>query len=72
MTIDEFRCHLGTRFGWSISFGLAALGAYLLWYHTNHIALALPYLFLLACPLMHLFGHGHGHSGHKDSPEDRR
>ena len=24
----------------------------------------LPYLFLLACPLMHIFGHGHHHGGH--------
>jgi hypothetical protein len=28
----------------------------------------LPYLFLLACPLMHLFMHGgHGHGGHGSS-----
>jgi hypothetical protein len=23
----------------------------------------LPYLLILACPLMHLFHHGHGHHG---------
>jgi hypothetical protein len=30
--------------------------------HLTHLTQAIPYLFLLACPLMHLFhGHGHGH-----------
>jgi hypothetical protein len=33
---------------------------YLLTEHFTHVAQAVPYLFLLACPLMHLF-HGHGH-----------
>lgn len=33
--------------------------------HRAHLLPALPYLFLLACPLMHLFMHrGHGHGGH--------
>ncbi len=36
---------------------------YLLTEHLAHVSQALPYLFLLACPLMHLF-HGHGHHGH--------
>ncbi len=31
--------------------------------HRAHLYGALPYLFLLACPLMHLFHH-HGHGGH--------
>ena len=31
--------------------------------HLTHVTQALPFLFLLACPLMHLF-HGHGHHGH--------
>lgn len=31
---------------------------------------ALPYLLLLACPLMHLFmGHGHSHGGHSHSDQ---
>jgi Cu+-exporting ATPase len=38
---------------------------YLLTEHLTHVTQALPYLFLLACPLMHLFGHRHGgHGGH--------
>jgi hypothetical protein len=41
---------------------LAALGLYLFITHAGHTVAALPYLLLLACPLMHLFGHGgHGH-----------
>ncbi len=45
--------------------GVLVAGAYL-WYngHQQHILNALPFLFLLACPLMHLFGHG-GHGGHQ-------
>ncbi len=31
--------------------------------HWGHALGLLPYLLLLACPLMHLF-HGHGHHGH--------
>ncbi|MCQ4143421.1 MULTISPECIES: DUF2933 domain-containing protein [Vogesella] len=34
--------------------------------HRAHVLGALPYLLLLACPLMHLFmhhGHGHHHGG---------
>lgn len=34
--------------------GILALG------HSNHLLRALPYLFLLACPLMHLLHRGHG------------
>lgn len=40
---------------------LAGLSYYLLTSHREHLAVALPYLFLLACPLMHIFGHSHGH-----------
>jgi hypothetical protein len=36
------------------------------------VLMALPYLFLLACPLLHLFGHGHrhghGHERHRHGP----
>lgn len=32
---------------------------YLLTEHLTHVTQAIPYLFLLACPVMHLF-HGHG------------
>ena len=43
--------------------GFAAVGAYyLLTEHRAHVIDYLPYVLLLACPLMHLF---HGHGGHK-------
>ncbi|MFN4264452.1 MAG: DUF2933 domain-containing protein [Aquabacterium sp.] len=38
---------------------------YLLTEHLTHVRQAIPYLFLLACPLMHFFGHRHGgHAQH--------
>jgi len=40
---------------------LGGISYYLLTVHRQHLAIALPYLFLLACPLMHIFGHKHGH-----------
>lgn len=69
MTGEQFRCFLSSKLGWAVTTAFALLGAYLLWNHTGHIALALPYLFLLACPLMHVFGHGHGHHGHGGNKE---
>jgi hypothetical protein len=44
---------------------------YLLTEHLTHVTQAVPYLILLACPLMHLFGHrhgGHGHGSHGQRP----
>ena len=47
--------------------GLLVFGAiatyFLLSEHRAHFLGALPFLFLLACPLMHVFMHG-GHGGH--------
>ena len=54
---------VGTPLGWTLTLALAALGVYLFTNHTGHVVAALPYLLLLACPLMHLFMHG-GHGGH--------
>jgi hypothetical protein len=49
------------------SIGLIVMGAvaayFLLSEHRAHFLGALPYLLVLACPLMHLFMH-HGHGGH--------
>lgn len=38
--------------------------------HLQHVLGILPYVLLLACPLMHLFGHGHHHhsAGHDKPP----
>ena len=52
-----------TPLGWGLSLAVAAAGVYLLVTHTGHVLGALPYLVLMACPLMHIFRHGHG--GHK-------
>lgn len=44
---------------------------YLLTEHLTHLTQAVPYLVLLACPLMHLFhGHGHHGHGHREESED--
>lgn len=44
--------------------GFTAIALVLLWKeHSAHILGVLPFLFLLACPLMHVFMHG-GHGGH--------
>lgn len=48
----------------------AAAAYYLLTEHYAHTIAFLPFLFLLACPLMHLFmhhGHHHGHGGNSSS-----
>lgn len=54
--VKEF---LGSTVGLLVCSTLAALGLYLLLYHLNHVLLALPYVLLLACPLMHLMHRGH-------------
>ena len=45
---------------------LAIAGFFLITEHTAHVLGILPYLLLLACPLIHLFhrGHGRGHGSH--------
>ena len=50
---------------------LAALAGYfLLTQHRAHFFAALPFLLLLACPLMHLFMH-RGHAGHAPQQHDK-
>jgi hypothetical protein len=63
------RTFLGSKLGLVVTLSLAALGAYLLWNHTGHFIYALPFVFLLACPLMHVFGH---HHGHHNKPENQK
>lgn len=57
----EARDFFGSKLSWLFTLTTALLGAYLLWNHTGHIFGALPYVVLLLCPLMHFFGHRHGH-----------
>lgn len=56
-----------SRRRWWIGFAaFAVLAVVLLWEeHQAHLLGALPWLILLACPLLHVFMHGgHGHGGH--------
>lgn len=60
---------LRSRSSW-VFLGFVAVALFFLWEeHKAHLLGALPYLLLLACPLMHLFhgGHGGNHSEHKDN-----
>lgn len=52
-------------FHWIVRGSLVVAIAYAVIEHWQHLSGALPYLLLLACPLMHLFGH-HGHHRHSD------
>lgn len=68
------RAERRARIAWAI---FTAVAAFYLWTeHRAHLLGALPYLLLLACPLMHMFmhrGHHHGHSAVKssDKPTDK-
>ncbi|WP_213770198.1 DUF2933 domain-containing protein [Bradyrhizobium sp. dw_78] len=65
--MGAFCYFLGSKAGFAATMFAAVLGIYLLATHTGHVLGALPYLLLLACPLMHLFGHHHGHH-HEPAP----
>lgn len=56
--------------GWIV---LAGVAGWFLWEeHQAHLLGLLPYLFLLACPLMHVFMHrGHSHSHHHGGGDAR-
>lgn len=66
------------RSGWVLPVFLVIAAFFLFTEHRAHLFGILPYLLLLACPLMHLFMHhghgGHGHHGHQASkpPADRQ
>ncbi len=62
---------LKTPLGWA-SLGFAALGAFFLFTeHTAHVVRVLPWLFVLACPLLHVFLHrGHRHGRHDHGGQD--
>ena len=60
------RAFLGSTTGLVVSLAIAAVGGWLLWSHTGHVLSALPFLLLLACPLMHLMHRGHDQHGSGD------
>jgi len=54
---------------WLVIPALTGLGLLLLTDHRQHVLDFLPFLILLACPLMHLFmHHGHGARPHDGGP----
>ncbi len=66
---------------WSTRYaiGLFVIGGvaayFLLTEHLAHVVGFLPFLLLLACPLMHIFmhgGHGHHHQQKKSDPSDNK
>lgn len=67
---DSEGCPLHEASFWKSPIGIAfvvllAIAAfYLIAEHRAHLLGVLPYAFLLACPLMHIFMHG-DHSGHR-------
>ena len=71
----EHGTHCAPRgYNWILVAFLAIAAFFLFTEHRAHLLGILPYLFLLACPLMHLFmHHGHGddvqHSHRHDSSE---
>jgi Protein of unknown function (DUF2933). len=69
--------HAGGGFNWSrinqylLWIGLAGAVGWLFFRHNEHLPQLLPFLLVLACPLMHLFGH-HGHHGQRPSDSNSR
>ncbi|KXS36643.1 MAG: hypothetical protein AWU55_2972 [Halomonadaceae bacterium T82-2] len=61
-----------------VAIALAVMGFWLWEEHEEHLLGALPWLILLACPLMHLVMHGRhgghgsrgGHDDHKDGRDE--
>ncbi len=51
---------------------LAIAAFFLLLEHRAHVFDVLPYLLLLACPLLHFFGHGHGGHGGKEAGREKK
>jgi hypothetical protein len=69
--MSNIKAFLGSTTGLAFCAALAALRIYLLVYHLDHALLAVPYLVLLACPLMHLMHRGHhGHQGKSPPQQD--
>ena len=72
--MKEGRSSPGIPRSWLIIPAIAGLVALLFSSHRQHTLDYLPFLILLACPLMHVFmhgkhGHGGGHAGHRMGAE---
>lgn len=70
---SEHDVHCTPRgFNWILAIFMAIAAFYLFTEHLAHLLGALPFLLLLACPLMHLFmHHGHGTHGSHDKNKER-
>lgn len=68
----EGRSWLWSRSGVVLLAFLVIAGFFLVTEHTAHVLGVLPYLLLLACPLLHFLhgGHGSGHGGHRSHGGD--
>jgi hypothetical protein len=69
---DEIEKRHESKGRWVFYGFLAVAGFFLFTEHRAHVLGILPYLLLLACPLMHLFmHHGHGkHAHHHESSKE--
>lgn len=62
--MSQFTMFAGSTSGLIFSLIAAGLGVYLLVFHLTHLGFLVPYLFLIACPLMHMMHRGnHSHHG---------
>ena len=59
------------RTWWAFAGFIAIAGFFLITEHRAHLFGMLPFLLLLACPFLHMFGHG-GHGGHAGHDADER
>lgn len=70
----EARSWFRSRSGLVLLAFLAIAAFFVVTEHTAHALGALPYLLLLACPLLHFLhgGHGRGHGNHGGGESRRR
>ncbi|MBV4489159.1 DUF2933 domain-containing protein [Pseudomonas oryzicola] len=70
MNQPDLRPHHSRGTNWYFLGFLAIAGYFLFLEHRAHIIPYLPFLLVLACPLMHFFMHrGHTHERHNREPE---
>ena len=69
--MSQVKSFLGSPAGLIACLVAAALGVYLLVFHLAHVVLVVPYLALLACPLMHLMHRGHHHHGARNADSNK-
>lgn len=68
--VEKINNGLSKRYKMITFIALGIMSYFLFTEHKDHIVPFLPYLLLLACPLMHLFMH-HGHHSHGSNSEKK-